>query len=58
MEMMEKVLPTKEELVEEAIKYENTKSSIAYSKGVRRGIQLSLHFVQDYWKGKLEKLIK
>jgi len=56
--MMEKVLPTKEELVEEAIKYENTKSSIAYSKGVRRGIQLSLHFVQDYWKGKLEKLIK
>lgn len=65
IEMKQRLLPDKQELVDEAIKYDKREDggykvtpSTAYMKGLRRGISISLEFVQDYWKGKLEKLIK
>lgn len=62
-----KRLPTKEDLTDEALKYDKKSQlteeyeispSTAFAKGLRRGITLSLPFIQDYFKGKIEKLIK
>ena len=62
---MDKKILTKEELTEEAMKYDKkgdggylTTPSIAYIKGVRKGISLCLDFVQDSFRSKIEKLIK
>ena len=65
VEVKERMLPKKEALVDEALKYDkiddggdSVSPSTAYMKGLRRGIGISLEFVQDYWKHKLENLIK
>ena len=55
---MNKTIPSKDELTKEADKYTKAEGHIAYIKGVRRGIQLCLNFVQDSFRGKIEKLIK
>lgn len=55
---MNRTIPSKEELTKEAEKYAKADSSIAYIKGVRRGINLCLAFVQDSFRTKIEKLIK
>ena len=62
---MNKKITSKDELTEEALKYDKKKDSgylttpsIAYIKGVRRGIGLCLDFVQDSFRSKIEKLIK
>ena len=56
--IMNKTIPSKEELTKEAEKYAEADSSIAYIKGVRRGINLCLAFVQDSFRNKIERLIK
>ena len=55
---MNKTIPSKDELTQEAEKYTKAEGHLAYIKGVRRGIQLCLSFVQDSFRGKIEKLIK
>ena len=55
---MNKTIPSKDELTKEAEKYSKAEGDIAYIKGVRRGIQLCLSFVQDSFRSKIEKLIK
>ena len=55
---MNKTIPSKEELTQEAEKYSKADASIAYIKGVRRGITLCLDFVQDSFRSKISKLIK
>ena len=56
--VMNRTIPSKEDLTKEAEKYAEADSSIAYIKGVRRGIKLCLAFVQDSFRSKIEKLIK
>jgi len=65
MELKEKQIPDKKELVKEALKYDKrgdsgylVTPSTAFSKGVRLGITICLPFIQDYFKNKLEKIIK
>ena len=58
MAVMNKTIPDKEDLTKEAERYAKAEGDIAYIKGVRRGIQLCLRFVQDSFRSKIEKLIK
>ncbi len=60
-----KKLPTKESLIQEALKYDKRGKkgylivpSTAYGKGLRRSIQLCLPFIMDLYKKKIEELIK
>jgi len=49
---------SKENIIDQAEKYNSTNGSIAFAKGVRYMAKLVLPYVQDYWKGKIKKLIK
>ena len=49
---------SKQSVIDEAEKYDGTNGSIAFAKGVRYAIKLVLPYIQDYWIGKFEKLIK
>lgn len=49
---------SKESIIDEAEKYNNMNGSIAFAKGVRYMAKLVMPYVQDYWKSKIQKLIK
>lgn len=60
-----KEIPTKELLTDEALKYDEKENgeyivtpSQAFAKGLRRGISISIPYLQDYFKNTIEKLIK
>ncbi len=61
MEVMEakpKDKLSKQSIIDEAEKYDGSNGSIAFAKGVRFAIRLALPYIQDYWRGKFERLIK
>ena len=49
---------SKESIIDEAEGYNNINGSIAFAKGVRYMAKLVLPYIQDYWKGKIKRLIE
>jgi hypothetical protein len=48
---------SKETVIDEAERYENSRGPIAFAKGVRWAVKAILPYVQDYWKNKVKRLI-
>lgn len=52
------VLPTKTELVNKAEKYSKVDGSISFAKGYRTALKDVMPYIQDYFKEKVNRLIK
>jgi len=49
---------SKQSIIDEAENYDGSDGSIAFAKGVRYALKLAMPYLQDYWRGKFERLIK